>query len=291
MSLYEEVTNRIIAELESGTVPWVKPWKTMMPYNAISQKEYSGVNVLLLWHTAFAQSAWLTYRQAKELGGHVKQGEKATSIVYASKYTKKAVDESGEETEEEIPFLKWYHVFNIDQCERLPERLYQRPVPITDTTYKQVESFITHIGASVKHGGTVACFVPSLDLVRLPNRTDFESIEHYYATSLHEHGHWTGHKSRLNRDLSHRFGESSYAAEELIAEMTAAFLCAHLGIPGKLRHAEYITSWLRVLKEDKKAIFTAARKATEAADHLRFVSELASGQEEAVTEGRMGGRA
>ena len=176
-------------------------------------------------------------------------------------------------------FLKWYHVFNIDQCDRLPGRLYQRPAPIEDTTHKQVENFITHIGASIKHGGTVACFVRSLDLICLPNRNDFESVEHYYATSLHEHGHWTGHASRLNRDLSTRFGDSSYAAEELIAELTAAFLCAHLGIPGKLRHAEYIASWLRVLRQDKKAIFTAARKATEAADHLRFVSELASGQQ------------
>jgi len=290
MSLYEEMTNRIIAELEKGTIPWIKPWKTMMPYNAVSQKEYTGVNILLLWNTAFTQAAWLTYKQAKKLGGHVKQGEKATGIVYASTFTKKTVGESGEETEQEIPFLKWYAVFNIDQCDRLPERLYHRSVPTTDATYKQVESLITHIGASIKHGGTKACFVPSLDLICLPDRNDFESIEHYYATSLHEHGHWSGHKSRLNRDLSTRFGDESYAAEELIAELTAAFLSAHLGIPGKLRHAEYIASWLRVLKQDKKAIFTAAHKATEAADHLRFVSELASGQEQVCAEGRLGGR-
>ena len=161
MSLYEEVTNRIIAELESGTVPWVKPWKTTMPYNAVSQKEYSGVNVLLLWNTAFTQSAWLTYRQAKELGGHVKQGEKATSIVYASKYTKKAVDESGEETEEEIPFLKWYSVFNIDQCDGLPGRLYQQTS--TDHGYNLQTGRKLHYPHRCKHKawryGSVLCSI------------------------------------------------------------------------------------------------------------------------------------
>lgn len=130
MSLYEEVTNRIIAELENGTIPWIKPWTTMIPYNAVSQREYTGMNILLLWNTAFTQSAWLTYKQAKDLAGHVKQGEKATSIVYASTFTKKTVGESGEETEQEIPFLKWYSVFNIDQCDRLPERLYHRIIQV-----------------------------------------------------------------------------------------------------------------------------------------------------------------
>ncbi|MGH8656116.1 MAG: zincin-like metallopeptidase domain-containing protein [Burkholderiales bacterium] len=141
------------------------------------------------------------------------------------------MDASGEEAQEAIPFLKWYFVFNIEQCEGLPTRLYQRPVLTTDETYEEVNRFIAHIGACVKHGGSVACFVPSLDLIRLQNAEDFESLEHYFAASLHEHGHWSGHGSRLNRDLSGRYGEGAYAAEELIAEMTAAFLCAHLWSP------------------------------------------------------------
>lgn len=269
MSVYETVTNRIVEELEQGTVPWVKPWKTTLPYNAVSQRAYSGVNILLLWYTAYGQPAWLTFKQARGLGGYVKKEEKSTHIVYASTYTKKGVDSSGGETEEEIPFLKWYSVFNIEQCEGLPERLYQKPVPTTDVNYEQVEHFIADICASIKHGGSVACFVPSLDLIRLPNAEDFEGPEHYFAVSLHEHGHWSGHPARLNRNLSTRFGDESYAAEELIAELTAAFLCAHLGVPGRLRHAEYLASWLRVLKKDTKAIFTAARKATEAAEYLR----------------------
>lgn len=269
MSVYDTVTNRIVEELERGTVPWVKPWKTTLPYNAVSEKAYSGVNILLLWSLPHAQPAWLTFKQARGFGGYVKKGEKATPIVYASTYKRKAVDASGEEAEEEIPFLKWYFVFNIEQCEGLPERLYRRPVLTIDETYEEVDRFIAHIGANVKYGSTVACFVPSLDLIRLPNAEDFEGPEHYFATSLHEHGHWSGHSSRLNRDLSGRFGEGAYAAEELIAEMTAAFLCAHLGVPGRLQHADYIGSWLRVLKKDKKAIFTAARKATEAAEYLR----------------------
>jgi antirestriction protein ArdC len=273
VSLYEDITNRIIWELEQGTVPWVKPWKTRIPPNAVSQREYSGVNILLLWYTPFPESAWLTYRQARELGGYVKRGETATKIVYAATYAKKGVDEdTGEETEEKIPFLKWYHIFNIAQCDGLPERLYRQQEPVTNDSYAHVKDFIGKIGATIHHGGNKACFIPSLDCIRLPEPHDFESIEHYYATSLHEHGHWSGHTTRLNRDLSARFGNESYAAEELVAEMTVAFLCAHLEIPGKLRHTEYIASWLRVLEKDKKAIFTAARKATEAAEYLRSLN-------------------
>lgn len=250
-----------------------------MPRNALSQREYTGVNVLLLWAHQYPEAAWLTYRQARELGGYVRKAEKATQIVYASTYKKTKTDEAGEEAEEEIPFLKWYSVFNVEQCEGLPERLYRRNSPPKSAGCPRAKEFLSLIGASVRHGGSEACFMPLMDLICLPKPEDFESIEHYYATSLHEHGHWSGHSSRLNRNLSNRFGDESYAAEELIAEMTAAFLCAHLEIPGKLRHTEYIVSWLRVLKKDKKAIFTAARKATEAAEYLRAFSREEKGHE------------
>jgi antirestriction protein ArdC len=278
-SVYEEVTNQIISELEHGVAPWVKPWSgggnPELPYNGVSQRQYSGVNVLLLWNQTFAKgyqhASWLTFRQAKELGGFVRKGEKAVHIVYASSFTKHETDQdTGEDTERQIPFLKFYTVFNVEQVEKLPERLYSLPEQKSKAeTNAGAETFIKALGAEVRHIGNHASYVPGVDYIFLPQPELFESIEHYYATSLHEHAHWSGHASRLNRDLSGRFGDQSYAAEELIAELTAAFLCAHLSIPGELRHAEYIGSWIKLFHDDKRAIFTAAAKATQAAEYLR----------------------
>lgn len=278
-SVYEEVTNRIIFELEEGVAPWVKPWNegrnTELPYNGVSQRQYSGVNILLLWNQilekGYQHASWLTYRQAKELGGYIRKGEKSVHIVYSSTYTKQDTgQDTGEDTERKIPFLKFYSVFNVEQVEGLPERLYSlsEPKSIEDAN-ACAETFLKALGAEVRHIGNHASYVPGLDYIFLPQRERFESVEHYYATSLHEHAHWSGHTSRLNRDLSGRFGDQAYAAEELIAELTAAFLCAHLSIPGELRHAEYICAWLKLLENDKRAIFTAAAKATQAADYLR----------------------
>jgi antirestriction protein ArdC len=136
-----------------------------------------------------------------------------------------------------------------------------------------VEAFIAASGADIRMGGNKACYVPSHDFVAMPEKHQFKSLEHYYATALHECAHWSGHEKRLNRDLKNRFDTKAYAAEELVAELSAAFLCAHLGIPGELRHADYIGSWLKILKEDNRAIFTAASKAQQAADYLRAFSE------------------
>lgn len=278
-SVYEEVTNHIIAELEQGVAPWVKPWSAggnpELPYNGVSQRQYSGVNILLLWNHVLAKgyqhASWLTFRQTKELGGYIRKGEKAVHIVYAATFTKKEKDQNtGEETERQIPFLKFYSVFNVEQVEGLPERLYSLPEPKSKGEANAgAETFLKALGATVRHIGNHAAYMPGLDYILLPQCELFESIEHYYATSLHEHTHWSGHKSRLNRDLSGRFGEEAYAAEELIAELTAAFLCAHLSIPGELRHAEYIGSWIKLFHDDKRAIFTAAAKATQAAEYLR----------------------
>jgi antirestriction protein ArdC len=277
-SVYERVTESIVAELEKGVAPWVKPWSgggsAMMPYNATSQRRYSGVNVLLLWDAALSRGyrscAWLTFRQAMGLGGHVKKGEHGCSIVYASSFTKSDTDaKTGEETEKRIPFLKSYSVFNIEQTEGLPSQVYQvaEPKPLEDAL-EDVEAFIERIGADVRHGGDKACYMPGYDAIQLPDPGSFESAAHFYATSCHEHGHWSGAESRLNRNLTGRFGSEAYAAEELVAELTSAFLCASLSIPGKLRHTEYLGNWLSILKEDKRAIFTAASKATEAAQFL-----------------------
>jgi antirestriction protein ArdC len=280
-SVYEAVTNAVIEELEKGTVPWVKPWTAVLPHNAVSQQEYHGVNVLLLWQSAFLEQyenpAWLTFRQAKELGGYVKRDEKATRIVYAARFKKQEENETGEIEEKDIPFLKFYFVFNLEQTVGLPPRLYERytPRPLSERL-RWVQSFLSGLGAKVLHGSAKACYVPALDVIHLPNPQDFEDEAYYCATSLHEHTHWTGAAHRLNRDLSGVFGSKIYAFEEMIAELGAAFLCAFLGIPGRLRHADYLASWLAVLREDKKVIFRVASQATKAAEYLRSLQPEAS---------------
>ena len=199
----------------------------------------------------------------------MKRGEKATQIVYAKTFTPKEDREKPEDEQRTIPFLTWRDVFNVEQTANLPERLTALPTPKPlPEAIEQVEAFLKAIGAKVLHGGNRAFYAPRLDLITLPEPARFESAPHYYATSLHEHAHWSGHPSRLNRDLTGRFGTEAYAGEELVAELTAAYLCALLSIPGQLRHAEYLGHWITLLTADAKAIFTAAGKATEAARYL-----------------------
>ena len=284
-SVYETVTAKIVAELEKGTAPWVKPWKGTgvadLPFNAATGRRYNGVNVLLLWGTTlekgYSRAGWLTYLQAKTLGGQVRKGERATQIVFAGSSVKET--ETGEE--EKHRFLRFHSIFNVEQVDGLPERITGIPPPPRplDEALTDAEVFIAALGADVRHGGNRAAYAPALDTILMPQREQFESDAHYVATKLHEHGHWTGHKSRLDRDLTGRFGDSAYAAEELIAELTAAFLCAELAIPGQLRHPEYIASWLKVLGDDKRAIFTAAGKATEAANYMRSIVRPDQGAE------------
>ncbi len=276
-NVYEMVTARIIAELEQGTAPWAKPWKgdgiADLPYNAASGRRYNGVNVLLLWDATltrgYRHASWLTFLQAKTLGGQVKKGERATAIVFAGSAVKET--ETGEE--EKRRFLRLHSIFNVEQVSGLPERFTSilPPRPL-DEALSEAEHFIAALGADVRHGGNMATYAPALDCILLPHRDRFESDARYLATKLHEHGHWTGHKSRLDRDLTGRFGDEAYAGEELVAELTAAFLCAELSIPGQLRHPEYIGSWLKVLGKDMRAIFTAAGKATEAANYMRSIA-------------------
>jgi antirestriction protein ArdC len=286
MTLYESVTQTIIEELEHGVAPWVKPWSTTgspdLPHNAVSRKAYRGVNVLLLWRESalhgYQNPTWLTFKQAKALGGFVRKGEQGTHVVYAATVPQKKVDEqTGEEEEKTISFLKFHTVFNIEQTESLPEHLYRRETPKPfDDAIQHVEVFLKKIGADVRHGGGQAFYEPSDDFIALPHPADFESAGHYYATSIHEHAHWSGHPMRLSRDITGRFGSASYAAEELVAELSAAFLCAYLQIPGRLQHAEYIAAWLDLLRHDMKAIFTASAQATEAAEYLRSLGERSS---------------
>jgi antirestriction protein ArdC len=298
--IHAEITATIVAELEQGTAPWVKPWKNglsgaCMPLNAATSRPYRGVNVLSLWAATarggYPLPRWLTFRQALALGGHVRKGEKGTPIVLVKQMraSEDRNDHSDDDDQGAVrrhgTFLRYFWVFNVAQVEGLPPDLHALP-PAEPEGKRQAraEAFLTAIGADVRHGGDRACYMPSLDCILLPPFAAFEGPGHYYATRLHETGHWSGHPSRLGRDLSGRFGSRAYAAEELVAELTAAFLCAELGIEGRLRHAEYIGNWLELLRADSRAVFAAASKASEAADFLRslLTSEVRNADESEV---------
>jgi antirestriction protein ArdC len=291
-SLYDEITDKIIAQLEAGRVPWVQPWGTAaakaplaMPKNASTDRPYSGVNILLLWGSTiergFTGQSWLTFRQALSLGGHVRKGERGTTVVYADRFVpgdeKRRAAETGEEAQA-IPFLKRFTVFNIDQCESLPEQIATAaPPPPPGLIEPTVEALIKASGITVRIGGDRAFYAPVEDYVQVPPPQAYFEPINWHRTALHELGHATGHPSRLNRDLSGSHGTKKYAFEELVAELTAAFGCASLGIVPTVRHADYIGSWVEVLREDNRAIVRAASQASKAADYLLgFVPEIAS---------------
>jgi len=280
-SLYQEITDKIIAELEAGRLPWVQPWGSSavaaplaMPRNAATGRAYSGINVLILWGAVVARGfscqSWLTFRQALALGGNVRKGERGTTVVYADRFVpddeKKRACETGEEAQA-IPFLKRFTVFSTDQCERLPEDLAAAPPPVPEgLILPEVEALIRSSGADLRLGGEKAFYSPGLDYIQVPRPEAYFEPINWHRTALHELGHWTGHTTRLARDLSGGFGSKSYAREELVAEMAAAFCCATLGITPTVRHADYIGSWLEVLREDDRAIVRAASAASKAAD-------------------------
>ena len=282
-NLYAEITDKIIAELEAGRVPWVQPWGTSaakaplgLPKNASTERQYSGINVLLLWgaviERGFSGQSWLTFRQALSLGGNVRKGERGTTVVYADRFVpedeKRRARETGEDAQA-IPFLKRFTVFNTDQCENLPEdvAIAAPPVP-TGLIEPHVEALIAATGIDFRIGGERAFYVPAHDYVQVPPPQAYFEPINWHRTALHEMGHATGHVSRLGRDFSGSFGTKKYAFEELIAEINAAFCCASLGIAPTVRHADYIGSWLEVLREDDRAIVRAASQAGKAADWL-----------------------
>ncbi len=280
-TLYSEVTNRIIAELEAGRLPWVQPWDssacgTGLPRNATTLRPYSGINILLLWGAVIQQGwpsqGWLTFRQALDAGRHVRKGEQGTAIVYADRFTPEAERERAEREGADarsIAFLKRFTVFNVAQCEGLPESLTRRTPPRPPLQLiVEAEALIAASPADFRIGGVKAFYSPAADTVQVPPQPAFFHPINYYRTALHELGHWTGHSSRLARDQSGSFGSAAYAREELCAEMASAFLCAALGITPTVRHSDYIASWLDVLRSDKRAIFRAASHASKAADYL-----------------------
>ena len=272
-SLYDEITDKIIAELEAGRLPWVQPWGTAaakaplaMPKNASTGRQYSGINVLILWGAViehgFTGQSWLTFRQALSLGGHVRKGERGTTVVYADRFVpddeKQRARETGEEAQA-IPFLKRFTVFNTAQCDDLPEEIaIVAPPPPPGLIEPKVEALIKATRHRLSHRRQSRLLRSSARLSCRCRRRRRISSRSTGTARLCMNSHASGHPSRLDRDLSGSFGSKKYAFEELIAEMSAAFSCASLGIVPTVRHADYIGSWLEVLREDNRAIVRAA---------------------------------
>ncbi|MGE4302724.1 MAG: ArdC family protein [Novosphingobium sp.] len=284
-NLYEQITSRIIAELEAGRVPWVQPWGSAkagigIPYNAVSDRRYSGINVLTLWDAivsrGFASHAFLTFRQALALGGHVRRGERGIGVIYSRRFIPKEerrrADVEGRKPSGGIPFLKCFTVFSVEQCDGLPAHICEPPPPIPEgLILPQAESLIGATGADFRIGGPSAFYSPTHDYVQVPRPDDFHDPVNWHRTAFHELGHWVGGASRLNRDQTGTFGSVAYGKEELVAEMTGAFVCAALGITPTVRHADYLGSWLEIIREDNRAILRAASAASKAADYLLAV--------------------
>ena len=292
--IYTRITNQIVSHLEKGVRPWVRPWNAEHAAGRITRplrhngKPYSGINVLSLWASAMAQNfaapIWMTFKQASELDAHIRKGEKGSLVVYADSITRKETDEkTGDEIDREIPFLKGYTVFNVEQIEGLPEVYYAKAAPTLDPVARidHAESYFAALGATIRHGGNRAFYSIAADAIQMPPFESFQDADSYYATLAHECTHWTGSKARLDRDFGgHRFGSEGYAVEELVAELGAAFLCADLELNLEPRedHASYIATWLKVLATDNRAVFTAAAHAQRAAEFInRKAAEAAAG--------------
>ncbi|MDX7951797.1 zincin-like metallopeptidase domain-containing protein [Lichenihabitans sp. Uapishka_5] len=282
--LYQSITDRIVASLEQGVRPWTKPWSgTEMEGRIVLPKRgngeaYRGINILMLWGAAqergFRAPSWLTYRQAQAMGGQVRKGETGSMVVFASSLTRTETDSgSGEEQEHRIPFLKSYTVFNVEQIDGLGDAfpLSTEPALQAFARSERAERLFAATGADIRHGGNRAFYQIADDYVQMPPAEAFRDPASYYAVLAHEVTHWTRHESRLDRSFGRkRFGDEGYAMEELVAELGSAFLSAGLDLTPEPRedHASYIENWLRVLKGDKRAIFTAASHAQRAADFL-----------------------
>lgn len=271
---YENVTNEIIKQLESGCAPWVRPWNAGADRNLISGTEYRGVNRLILGMTSmsrgYSSNVWGTFKQINERGGIVRKGEKGTAIVFFKPVTKSSQNEQGDTEVSSFAVMKSYVVFNLEQQDGIEIDSKADFSPV-----EAAEERILKTGAVISHGGSQAFYTPSSDRIQMPVPSSFDTEASYYATAFHELIHWSGAKDRLARDLSGRFGNPEYAFEELVAEMGAAFLCQDHGIAGELRHAGYIKSWLKALRDDKTAVFKAAALAQKAADFINGLDATA----------------
>jgi antirestriction protein ArdC len=282
--VYEQITAALIAAIEEGTGKFEMPWHTLSsPINAANRKLYRGVNILMLWVAAhqhnYSSNEWATYRQWNELGAQVRKGERSTIVVFWKFFDSETEEEQPlEETDNGTRprcFARAYHVFNaaqVDGYETKPENLLPESERIA-----QAEAFFHSLPATIKHGGERAYYSPAGDYIQMPPFAQFKSAEKYVSVLCHELSHWSGVKGRLNRDLSGRFGDASYAMEEMVAQISASFLCADLQIRSEPSAADaaYVQSWVRILRDDRRAIFTAASKAQEAANYLKQLAALA----------------
>ena len=273
--IYQAVTDSIIAALEAGVKPWSCPWQRVpsmsgLPSNYATGAAYSGMNIMLLWSSAseqgFSDSRWMTYKQAKAEGGQVRKGEHGTTAIFYTTTTLEKENDDGET--DYIPMLKTFTVFNVEKIDGLP--LSDEAVCPAETfePLPRAEALFRNSGATIIEKGQNAFFAPSTDEIRLPERCIFTDAANFYASGLHELIHWSGAKSRLNREMKGKFGSEGYAFEELIAELGSAFLVADLGIVGEVQHESYIASWLKALKNDKRYIFKAASAASKAHRYL-----------------------
>ena len=283
--IHQHITDKIVSAIERGAGEFRLPWhrsvgNIMRPVNIASKKAYRGVNVVALWayaeESGYSSGTWGTYKQWSEAGAQVRKGEKAAYVVFYKELEFAAESESGDAATETRLFARATPVFAAEQVDGYQVPVLD-PLPATVITpIEQAEAFVAATGASITYGGSRAFYRPSTDSIQLPPREAFigsptsTPAEAYYSTLLHELVHFTSHETRCNRQLGKSFGDDAYAMEELIAELGAAFLCADLRITDEPRvdHAQYLASWLSVLKADKKAIFTAASKASEAAAFL-----------------------
>lgn len=291
-SVYEQITERVIALLEKGTVPWRKPWnaRTGLPRNLVSKKAYRGINILLLHAMNYESPFWMTFRQAQELGGSVRKGEKACPVVFWKQHE---VEDKETGEKEKIPMMRFYHVFNVAQVDGLkniPAAVETALNPLAAPTKPEEIAAFMPKRPEIKQGMRQSFYSPKEDIVAMPDRVRFESEAGYFSTLFHELLHSTGHASRLNRPTlteSEGYGSTPYCKEELIAEMGAAFLCGHAGIAETTleNSASYIQGWLEALRGDKKLIVQAAAQAQKAADFILGVKheESPAEQKEAAT--------
>ena len=300
--VYSRITNQVIEAIEAGAGNWRMPWHTdglgaMRPVNVVSGRPYRGVNVLALWSAAdehgYSSDKWATYKQWQEIGAQVRKGEKSSLIVF---WTVNDSDEGGDDPDHPNEghearrriFARGYSVFNAEQVDGYQD---EPPPPRPEIErIEHAERFFSALGADVRHGGARAFYRPASDHIQMPPFEAFRDAVAYYATRGHETIHWTGAKQRLDRDMSGRFGSEPYAGEELVAELGAAFLCADLSLENEPRpdHAAYVASWLKALRDDNRAIFSAAAKAQQAIDYLQCLQPQPTSDLEAAQPGRPG---
>lgn len=282
------ITDLILEKIAAGTAPWLKPWSATstrpLRHNGVP---YSGINTFYLWAVAesrgFTSPYWMTFRQAAELGGHVRKGESGSFSVFYSSARKTDTDRlTGEATEKTIRFMKWNHVFNASQIDGLPAHYYPEPPDPTAIGELSigVRDFLDAIPIRVVHGGDSAHYSPGTDTVTLPNPSAFHSIESYFSVRTHELVHGSGHAKRLNRQFGKRFGDDAYCFEELVASFGQSQLCAEYGLPNELHdsHASYISHWAKIMRADKTAILHAAAKAEQAVKWLRQFDPALTGE-------------